>query len=218
MNHGAPDGACTPGDSETPGAGWHCLQCEYDLRGHVGDPITCPECGFVNEIGELKAAARLTDKDIAPYETAPTMAIVWFWLFSLGFYFLTRGWWVAGAIFCVPTAMLWIVAVRRFHERLRGEPGIWDALLWFHITAGLVVLGMGLLVVISFPLSGLGTRWLSEVLPLGISCAVIVLLGKLGNRYHPYRIAKRKLRRLAILAAVKERRATKTASPRHGEA
>lgn len=120
----------------TPGAGWHCLQCEYDLRGHVGDPITCPECGFVNELGELKAAARLTDKDIAPFETAPTMAIVWFWLFSLGFYFLTCGWWVAGAIFCVPTAMAWIAAVRQFRERLRGEPGIWDALLWFHFTAG----------------------------------------------------------------------------------
>jgi len=217
MNHGALDGTGTSSDSETPGVEWHCIRCEYDLRGHAGDPITCPECGFVNEVGELMAAARLTDEDIAPYETAPTMVILWFWLFSLGFYFLTRGRWVAGAILCVPTAMAWIGAVRRFRERLRGEPGIWDALLWFHITAGLVVLGLSLLIAATSMLDSAGQRWPEMAVWMVFVTGLVIGQSKLEPRRHPYWIAKRKLRRLAILAAVKERRATKTASPPQGE-
>lgn len=30
-----------------------CMRCGYNLRGLSGDPIGCPECGFMNELREL---------------------------------------------------------------------------------------------------------------------------------------------------------------------
>jgi len=31
----------------------HCLHCGYSLKGHCGDPITCPECGTTNSLYDL---------------------------------------------------------------------------------------------------------------------------------------------------------------------
>jgi hypothetical protein len=33
---------------------WACLRCGYNLRGLVGDPIRCPECGHSNPLTELR--------------------------------------------------------------------------------------------------------------------------------------------------------------------
>lgn len=33
-----------------------CIICEYDLSGHVGDAVRCPECGTEQQVAATQAA------------------------------------------------------------------------------------------------------------------------------------------------------------------
>lgn len=53
----------------------YCLQCGYNLRGLSGDPVRCPECGLVNDLGVVSVPARLIRQALRDMENAPTVCV-----------------------------------------------------------------------------------------------------------------------------------------------
>jgi len=203
-----------PSDPDNEASEYHCLQCDYDLRGHEGDLRVCPECGFANKVQDLSDAAELADKDIDQHESAPTVAILTFWLIALGLFLMICGYWIAGAVFALPGSAIWVWAVSRFNKRFHWRPGCWETLGWFHLTAALIVLGLlGIGMLTSWvddSAVNIGGKWASTV-PLLLLVLVSGRIKKAISRTnHPYKIARKKLRRLAILTAVEERRRGRT--------
>lgn len=53
----------------------YCLECGYNLRGLSGDPVRCPECGYLNDLGTVAIPAQLITAALRNMETAPTMCV-----------------------------------------------------------------------------------------------------------------------------------------------
>ena len=51
----------------------YCLTCGYNLRGLSGDPVRCPECGELNDLGSVHIPANLIKRALLNMETAPTL-------------------------------------------------------------------------------------------------------------------------------------------------
>jgi hypothetical protein len=52
----------------------YCLECGYNLRGLSGDPRRCPECGYLNPLGDLEIPAPRIRAELRRMETAPAIA------------------------------------------------------------------------------------------------------------------------------------------------
>lgn len=78
----------------------YCLNCGYDLHGLSGDPITCPECAFNNQVAKRRAQFRELERCV---ETRVRRSLSWCLAAGLasllsavvGFFVSTLGYWVA---------------------------------------------------------------------------------------------------------------------------
>ena len=53
----------------------YCLRCGYNLRGLSGDPVRCPECAFLNPLGDAEIPAALISRQLKRMETAPASCV-----------------------------------------------------------------------------------------------------------------------------------------------
>jgi hypothetical protein len=53
-----------------------CLDCGYNLRGLRGDPLRCPECGRLNDLGTVAIPAPLIRTALHGMETNPTWCVI----------------------------------------------------------------------------------------------------------------------------------------------
>jgi len=127
----------------------YCLECGYNLRGLSGDPVRCPECAFLNPIGDVELPAPIISKQLQRMETAPATSVLGFLLLLplLGLWgaiLYEGGWLDAEPIVClgVPTfgaLLTWIVGALRFRSSCLGRPGWLAALLRYQLVALLLV-------------------------------------------------------------------------------
>lgn len=116
-----------------------CLQCGYNLRGLSGDPRRCPECGYLNPLGELALPAELIRKQLRQLEggAAGCVAAVVVGLVAL---YLTLVNFACSVMLLVFSPVAWFVSARVFRESCLGRPGWKDALWRYHVYALAIVI------------------------------------------------------------------------------
>ncbi len=192
----------TEGESEAR----HCLDCGYDLRGHDGDPIRCPECGGENTRADLSIAAKLTTKDFEEFETGPTSAIACFIAILVGLYIIYAGGLACGLVLFLPAAPGWLFAAIDFGKRHGYKNGWVDILAWFHLTILAIVSGIVGFIVVGDNIRG-GTGLGDSIIEIAMMLVLLVLLPKLPEKLNPYSIAKCKLAAFARRCAVEKKKA-----------
>lgn len=114
----------------------YCLECGYNLRGLSGDPRRCPECGYLNPVGELGLTAEAVSRQLRGFENAPMLCVVSMLCAApaiLMVIWLNRGLWFRGgsAEACVVVSSVaavvgWIVGTAKstnsLWERRVGSP------------------------------------------------------------------------------------------------
>ena len=112
----------------------YCLTCGYNLRGLHGDPVRCPECGDLNDLGTVVIPAKMIRDALRKMETAPTYCVVCAILLST---FGTLALFTRGlSILVVPLAVLgWLVNYRRTKKSFNNQSGWRRILLDFHVVA-----------------------------------------------------------------------------------
>ena len=114
----------------------YCLHCGYNLRGLAGDPVCCPECGNLNDLGTAAIPAEMIAKSMRSMETAPTMCAGFaFALVVLAspFLFVARYDTICVLTVAIPATLGWIpfyFRMKRVYENRTGWRGI---LRDFHI-------------------------------------------------------------------------------------
>lgn len=126
----------------------YCLSCGYNLRGLSGDPVRCPECGELNDLGAVAIPAEMIRKALRGMETAPTLCVSFAVLF----------WAVSGVLpislwkrldpptpllclaFLAVAACAWVVARSRVRKSFQGQPGWKRVLVDFHVATLLCTL------------------------------------------------------------------------------
>ncbi len=173
-----------------------CLRCDYDLRGHSGDPLRCPECGTPNTRADLHIAASFTDADLSRFETPCTVSIVWLAGLLVGGVLAIRGAVPCAITMLLPSAVFWPISVYRFGASHRFRPGWLEVLGWFYLSvASLVLIASLAYYIVDRGASGL-------VVMAGF--AIVTWLCKRPGMapYNPYMIARKKLRTLCKASAV----------------
>ncbi len=134
----------------------YCLKCGYNLRGLSGDPRRCPECFYMNPMGDALIPAEFISTQLRRMETAPTIALGCFALMAVSavpvllviadsFRHPSMG--NDGPCLCCGLPLLvalggWLVSVVRFRDSCGGKAG-WLRVLWrYHI------LGLGYMAVV----------------------------------------------------------------------
>lgn len=111
----------------------YCLQCGYNLRGQSGDPRRCPECFYMNPVGELEIPAAVISGQIRRMESAPA-GCVGLILIALPF---LLGLVLAGSAVCLLIAVIltafWVCFVVRFRYYCMNKPGWPAALIKYHL-------------------------------------------------------------------------------------
>lgn len=123
----------------------YCLQCGYNLRGLSGDPVRCPECAYMNPIGDVEIPAPEIRKQIRKMETSPALCVAAVLLgvpLNAGFALLlldavrtgSGNWpayvWVGCAAEMAP--LVWIFSAWRFRASCLRRPGWGAALIAYH--------------------------------------------------------------------------------------
>ncbi len=174
----------------------HCLRCEYDLRGHKGDPLRCPECGTLNTLADLYIAANFTEADFHRSETWSTISVIWLAGLLAGGLLAFRGPAACATVMLLPSAVLWPISVYRFGASHKFRPGGLDVLAWFYLAVAALV-----------PLATLPYFMIDGGVGGFIGMAGFALVVWLCKRpsmqpYNPHLIARRKLRTLCKASAV----------------
>ena len=137
----------------------YCLDCGYSLRGLVGDPLRCPECGHDNPSADLKVPARIIERELRRLESGPaacasSLVALGGWLLPMTL-FLARApanqslrslWWFVLALIAAAVAA-WVAGVVMFRSSCRGRIGWGGALLAFHVY-GVLIAGLGVVLFI----------------------------------------------------------------------
>jgi hypothetical protein len=133
----------------------YCLECGYNLRGLSGDPVRCPECAFLNPIGDVEIPAPIISKQLRRMESAPaaSVLVLLFMIYAyvvIGAMCLGGFWEDAQCPFiaaCVAT-VVWIGIVSHFRSSCLGRPGWLAALLRYQfvgVVLACLVLGVFLI-------------------------------------------------------------------------
>jgi len=140
-----------PHDTQVHDIDLYCLNCGYNLRGLLGDPVRCPECFHMNPIGDVEIPAPIISAQLRRMETAPAICVgatTFGVLSALVFaYALSRGtgtWNQAVMCLAIPTAfalLVWVAGVYEFRSSCLAKPGWRAALLKYHLS-GLVLVGL----------------------------------------------------------------------------
>ena len=123
----------------------YCLTCGYNLRGLYGDPVRCPECGELNDLGTAAIPAEFIRRGLREMETAPTYCTA----FALM---------IAACLPCILLASLpvpvyasaalvalvvaWTAGYREMKNRYHDQPGWRRILVEFHLAAVLCTIAI----------------------------------------------------------------------------
>ncbi len=158
----------------------YCLHCGYNLRGLCGDPRRCPECFYLNPMGDLHLPADLITKQLRAMETAPSFClgsilVIGPCLASIISIIFVRGHdpaaLVCGGVTFAAFVSVWAVGAIRFRASCQHKSGWFAALMKFH-AYGLI---MGVLMVGSVLFCMWVLSELSRPTSSGLSLAVKVL-------------------------------------------
>ena len=156
----------------------YCLQCGYNLRGQCGDPRRCPECFYLNPVGDLEIPAAVITAQIRRMESAPAgcvgMVLVGVPLLIPAM-LASPGFIVGGAI----ALALWIRLVVRFRFYCMVKSGWRLALVKYHVYG--LAFSVAILVV---PLLGIVLTeseqpWLDHPAAFPVMVCVVIGLGLL---------------------------------------
>lgn len=185
-----------------------CLNCGYNLRGHSGDPVRCPECGHSNPLTDMEVPAELMARAFRRMETGAalcgaTMCALFYWLLPLLAVMLFQSHpplslfvWVFIFAALVASVVFWIVGVFLFRASCGGKQGWFGALLRFNALACLVV-GMVVSVLVLILWCSLVVRASRPGIPVTDILLVIVCApGLVFGSVVLYRRAKRMIHRL----------------------
>ena len=182
----------------------YCLECGYNLRGLSGDPRRCPECGYLNPVGELGLTAEAVSRQLRGFENAPMLCVVSMLCAApaiLMVIWLKRGLWFRGgggsAEACVVVSSVaavvgWIVGTAKFYEFSLGKAGWIAALFKYHIYALMMIAVVvaayvgwqGLIGMMFGPLSVRPIPVLHSLLMLAFTAGVIVAIRWVLPRLH----------------------------------
>jgi hypothetical protein len=125
----------------------YCLGCGYNLRGLSGDPVRCPECAYLNPVGDVEIPAETVRRQLRNMETAPAVCVL---ALLVGVPVV-----LLGALSMIPFAVpggshsyatcggiapiiclgVWITSCVRFARYCLHKPGWFDRLLAYHFWA-----------------------------------------------------------------------------------
>ncbi len=190
-------------DGGPESVGLLCLFCEYDLRGQSGDPLRCPECGQSNTLSDLEYAAGLTEKEVNSFETPIAVCMG-----SLLVLALTGGSWlvsrfICGLVLAVPAGIAWAWSIYIFGA-VHGFRRPWlGVIAWFHLAVFAFTAPFGLLIAVFWgSTSEVFKMTAGPILMLASVLLTQVLKRPWSEPYNPYKIARKKLRRLSRATAV----------------
>lgn len=138
----------------------YCVQCGYNLRGLSGEPRRCPECFYLNPVGEAELSAEIISAQLRRMETAPALcvgSVLLAAVFGIPGAVIALESWDPAALSCcgVPFAaavIVWFGAMTDFASSCLGKPGWFRALMRYHFY-GLV---MSLVIVIAVAAAAFG--------------------------------------------------------------
>jgi hypothetical protein len=129
----------------------YCLDCGYNLRGLYGDPVRCPECGGLNELGAVTIPAPLIREALRGMEAAPTRCVGFAVLLSTMIGAGASDAAMSGGIqgvprYCITFALVgavgWWYHYRKMKVVFNNQPGWRQVLLQFHLVALPFILGL----------------------------------------------------------------------------
>ncbi|MCH7721186.1 MAG: hypothetical protein IH988_09405 [Planctomycetes bacterium] len=157
----------------------YCLNCGYNLRGQSGDPRRCPECFYMNPVGELEIPAAVITSQIRRMESVPAgcvgiILMVVPLLLGLGLASSKAYLFIAVALLIATVlSALWVYFVVRFRYYCLKKPGWLGALVKYHLCG--LTLCAAILVVpcVGAVMTAVQHPWLEnpEALPITL-CAV----------------------------------------------
>lgn len=185
-----------------------CLNCGYNLRGHSGDPIRCPECGHTNQLADLAVPGELIARALRRMETGAalcgaTMCALLYWLLPVLAVMLFQPRpplplfvWVFVFAAIVASVVFWVVGVFFFRASCGGKRGWFGALLRFNALACLIA-GMCVSVIVLILWCSLVVKASRPATPVVEIIFVIVCVpGLLLGSVWLYRRAKRMIHRI----------------------
>lgn len=166
---------------EGGGASWEgidlfCLQCGYNLRGLTGDPRRCPECFFMNPVGDLAIPAAVIAGQIRRMEGIPAGCVA---LALLGLPMLVATMMVSGEYIGVVVVLLgiWIRNVHRFRFYCLGNLGWRAALIEYHLLALTLCIAVLVVPCTSSAMIAVGHPWLRHPAAFPILISSLAALG-----------------------------------------
>lgn len=126
----------------------YCLICGYNLRGLAGDPVRCPECGNLNDLGTAAIPAEIIHLGMRNMETSPTMcagcafALV---VFVSPFLFVAHLAYPCILMIAIPSLLGWIPFYFRMKRIYENRPGWRSILRDFHLATFCCSAGVPLL-------------------------------------------------------------------------
>jgi len=169
----------------------YCLKCGYNLRGLSGDPRRCPECFYMNPMGDALPPAELISTQLRRMETAPATALVCFAILLVAAVPLLamlpdlidnnppRAERSCCCNLFMPAAVVgWVSSVVRFRNSCRKRPGWGRVLVRYHIIGLAAMVGVsGLVLFVGLLLQSLiGASERSGVTALLYTAAVFILV------------------------------------------
>ncbi len=157
----------------------YCLTCGYNLRGLYGDPVRCPECGELNDLGTAAIPAEFIRRGLREMETAPTYCTAFALMIAacLAFVLLTN--WPQSA--CPGAALVgllvaWSTGYREMKSRYHDRPGWRRILVDFHVATLLCTIAIPAVISVclikDYPLYAVpGPVWIGAGV-IGVPCFV----------------------------------------------
>jgi DNA-directed RNA polymerase subunit RPC12/RpoP len=112
-----------------------CVKCGYNLRGLRGDPVRCPECGFLNPRTRQRRIKSRTNKKVCQLKPRIRDVLIPAVGVGVGVAVATMFWLPLGAVGTVFAAVVWWQNVRRFRRACESRPGWLRGLIAYHLAA-----------------------------------------------------------------------------------
>lgn len=123
----------------------YCLTCGYNLRGLYGDPVRCPECGELNDLGTAAIPAEFIRRGLREMETAPTSCTAFALMIAACLPFILLARWpvpIYATAALVALVVAWASGYREMKNRYHDQPGWHRILIEFHLAAVLCTIAI----------------------------------------------------------------------------
>ncbi len=148
----------------------YCLTCGYNLRGLSGDPVRCPECGDLNDLGAVQIPANLIKHALRSMETAPTVCTACALTMFVVVASLAATWRefsIVTVSMPVGLAFLWWISLRYARTVFESKSGWRGIILDFHIALALCTA--------SIPIGGFAYL-MHDFMPYAVAAGLSVVL------------------------------------------